>query len=334
MPAHDDERLFRNLSVYQDVVLGGRTVRRGARDCPARWELIAPVLRKCRNVLDVGSNFGWFGLKFCEMRREGVVASVEADRRSAAVQHRVLESHRHARICLLTQPASVRLAQTLERFGQRFDAALCLSVLHWIADHEAFLTRLGRLAGRLIVEFPDPREPDAGIEHVRREIGPIGPYLAHRFPDRPLRLLGKCRSHLQSSLPRELWLVEPPTGAPGEETNGLSVPAMLDLDVGWPPRSWWLQELERVAASIERRQADRAVKLAHDGFFRRRAADAFRLRFTHRGIEFEGGPCASSTLVAMRRRANRIPEHRPFSTARLLYRRGRAAVGSVLRAYS
>src|SRR5437016_2940122 len=90
-----DPRLFDRLSVYQDVVLGGQTVRRGARDCEARWELIAPHVPLAGTVLDIGSNFGWFGLRICQEYPECVVASVEADEQSGTVQREVLRSHAH-----------------------------------------------------------------------------------------------------------------------------------------------------------------------------------------------------------------------------------------------
>ena len=85
-----EPRWFRGLSVYQDVLLDGEKVLSGARDCPQRWEAIEPHLPAAGSILDVGSNFGWFGLKICQSRPESVVASVEADRRSAWVQRRVL----------------------------------------------------------------------------------------------------------------------------------------------------------------------------------------------------------------------------------------------------
>src|SRR5262245_58197516 len=122
MPPTLPANLLRGLSVYQDVVLGGITVNKGRRDCGARWQLIAPHLTGRGAVLDVGSNFGWFGLKICQTFPNCVVASLEADLRSAAVQRAVLESHAHNRICLLVRRADSRLAQAFLAAGQRFEA--------------------------------------------------------------------------------------------------------------------------------------------------------------------------------------------------------------------
>ena len=84
---------------------GGPNLLHGHRDCMGRWEALAPHLPQAGTILDVGSNFGWFGLQICRTRPQCVVASVEADLRSAAVQRQVLQSHDATRICLLTARA-------------------------------------------------------------------------------------------------------------------------------------------------------------------------------------------------------------------------------------
>ena len=310
-----DQRLFRGLSIYQDVVVAGRTLLRGSRDCPSRWQAIAPVLSDCRTVLDVGSNFGWFGLKFCELKPEGVVASVEADLRSARVQRRVLQSHDQVRICLLTRPATSRAIRALADHGQRFDAVLCLSVLHWVREHRPFVDALGRIGSRLIFEHPDPTEIGAGIESVRREIGPIGPYLARCFPTRPVRCLGQTQSHLQPDRPREVWLVEPPREGDAAGSLGLIVPALLRLGVSWPPRRWWMDQLGRHAPLPQ--SASTGV--------------GGRLLFTHQGIETEGSPCTAKSLRTVRRRIKRIPEQRCLTPREWVQRRCRSIAGRTVR---
>ena len=335
MPTTLDQRLFRGLSVYQDVVFEGRTVRRGSRDCPARWERIAPALADCRTLLDIGSNFGWFGLKFCERQSEGVVASVEADLRSAAVQRRVLESHRHERICLLTRTATPRLTQIFEQSGQRFDAVLCLSVLHWIAEHRAFLEGLGRIGSRLILEHPDPREQGAGIERVRHEIGAIGPYLSRCFPDRPIRLLGQTDSHLHPGLAREIWLVDRARASASEGFDGLVVPALLDLGVAWPPRSWWLGQLaHQVPSTRADQKASRLSRLSRVFRSRHTEREVARLLFTPQGIEPERGACADEVLRVMRRRIRRIPEHRLVTAGEWIRRRSRSAARATMHRFT
>lgn len=240
--------LFRGLSVYQDVRIHGQTVLQGARDCEGRWKTIEPYLPDGGALLDIGSNFGWFGLRWCERFADGVVVSIEADERSALVQREVLAANEQDRIFLLTAKAGAGMMRRFQRAGQRFDAALLFSILHWVRDHRAMLEALGQIAGRIFVEQPDPREEGAGDERIRREIGPIGPYLGRIFPDRSVVHLATWPSHRPTEYPRELWMVDSAAGtlrvpsvSAGDNTtkNQLHLPTLLDLEPAWPPRSWW-----------------------------------------------------------------------------------------------
>ena len=222
--------------VYQDLVLDGRTVVAGRRDCRPRWEALLPHLPRAGTMLDVGSNLGWFSLKMAETFPRCVVASVEADEISAEWQRKALASHATRRICLLTHRADRRLAEQFVRGGQRFDAVLCLSVLHWLPDHRQLLAALGPIARRIFIEQPDPRESGAGTERLRQEIGPIGPYLESLFPERPRRRIGRWSSHRASPYPRELWLVDEPPDADPRPSPGLEVDAVAALEPSWPPR--------------------------------------------------------------------------------------------------
>lgn len=294
------DALLSGVSVYQDVVLDGRTVRRGARDCPARWQLLDAHLPRAGAILDVGSNFGWFGLQICQSRRECVVASVEADLGSAEVQRAVLESNGCHRICLLTERAGTRMVERMARAGQRFDAVLCLAVLHWMADHRRFLASLGRIAGRILIEQPNPEEQGAGVTAIRREIGAAGPYLAGLFPDRPVQRVAQLPSHRDAAHARELWLVAEPSGWPAEPSPGLNVEALADCHPGWPAQSWWQQNLPPGSGA----QPD--------------------LLFTPRGLAGTAGP-------ALRRRLRCIPEKTAFAPGRRLRLRVCRAAGNALR---
>ncbi len=310
-----DSRLLRGLSIYQDLVIDGQTLCRGTRDCSTRWEILDPHLPHHGAILDVGSNFGWFGLQICRSRPDCVVASAEADLRSAAVQYEVLRSHGHDRICLLTQPASLAMARRFAAAGQRLEAVLALSVLHWIGDHREFLTTLAPITGRFLIEQPDPREDGAGVARIRREIGPIGNYLGELFPQRPLQCLARLPSHRSSPGPREVWLVGEPPDWPPIAAMGLDLDALLDLSPGWPPRRWWRAEIARAA---------RAEAGAPQG--------PLRCLFTPQGLRFFAGTsrgCISAASYSRRLRA--IPEHGAFTPRQLFYRRMRRMAGALLR---
>ena len=309
-----DPRLLRGLATYQDVMLGGEVAVPGTRDCAARWELVGPCLAGSRAVLDVGSNFGWFGLAACGENANCVVASVEADERSAAVQRSVLQSHDQRRICLLTRRAGVKMAERFEAAGQRFDAALCLSVLHWLSDHREFISALGRVSARIIVEHPHPDEMHAGIDRVRDEIGEVGSYLRALYPGRAVTMLGETMSHLHPELPRQIWMVDRPHSWVAAPAAGLDAAALLDLSVSWPPRHWWQAGVDAAG----------------------RARSGERLLFTAEGLAWTDGP-AEAGLARIQRRINSLPEKAVLNRRDWLRRRARrvaaAVLSSVPRAY-
>lgn len=235
------------VALYQDMVVAGRTVARGSRDCESRWEAMAPHLPAEAVLLDVGSNFGWFGLKACAESDRRIVVSVEADESSATLQRRMLASHDHRRVILLTRRADVAMASAWVAGRQRFHAVFCLSVLHWLRDHEPFLRMLGECADRIFIEHPDPREAGAGIQSVRAQIGQIGDYLARVFPNRPGVLLARLPSHRNSVLARELWMVGPPHGATTHGPVEIDAELLLRMSTSWPSRNWWRNELSTLS---------------------------------------------------------------------------------------
>lgn len=243
-------------SVYQDVVLGGVTRARGVRDCDARWQLIAPHLHDARTVLDLGSGFGWFGLQLIAMNPSCVVASIEGDRRTASVQQQVLDSNSAERICLLTRTATHRLFRGWRRRGQRFDAALLLSVLHWLPDHRALLGELGGMTRRLFVECPHPEESEVGIPRVARAIGKPGEYLRALFGDRPVVCLGTVPGLPQGPYEREVWMVGPSPQEQPAAAHGLDVGALLSAQPAWPSRRWWQSQLARLCIAEHHQQND------------------------------------------------------------------------------
>jgi hypothetical protein len=314
MPQTIDARLLNRVSVYQDVRWAGQTLARGRRDCNRRWEWIRPLLPERGVLLDVGSNFGWFGLAACEAFADYVVASVEADEQSASVQRQVLRSHAERRIALLTHPAGGRLAEVFARSGQRLDAVLCLSVLHWMRDHREFLTRLAPISGRIFIEHPDPREQGAGVDRIRREIGPIGQYLRELLPGRHAILLGRVPSDRQTDVSRELWMLEAPADYRPNPAPALDVGALLELAPSWPPRSWWRRE------SLVLQPADRHAKAGY--------------QFTPQGIRRAVLAADGEGLTHRRllRLASRLPEGRLWPLTHWLYRRTRRLAGKLLRA--
>jgi hypothetical protein len=302
----------RRVSIYQDVIEDGRTIRVGRRDCVERWRAIVPYLPSSGVMLDVGSNFGWFGLKACAAVPGLVVASVEADEETAAIARHVLQSHRHQRIVLLTRRASAPMARDFAAAGQRFDAVLCLAVLHWMPDHERFLRILGEISAKIFVELPDPDETGAGLPLLRRQIGTAGEYLRRLFPDRRCVRLAQIASHRDATRLREIWLAERTEAS--EPAPGLEVSALLRSSVSWPPRSWWREQLGQVELDRRTKRHEAGLIFAPGGLVAVPAADAG----------------ASLSSRRLQRQIAALPEQRLLShrdwLARRIRRLGKAAI--------
>lgn len=310
--------LTRGLSVYQDVALKDGPSLPGARDCEGRWRALEPHLPPRGVFLDVGSNFGWFGLQIVQSRPEAVVISAEADLRSARVQQAVLRSHAATRVVLVTRRAGSTLAGEFSAVGQRFDAVLCLSVLHWMADHRAFLTQVGAISGRLLIESADPREHGAGVERIRREIGMMGPYLESIFPDRVVRCVGQWAGHRDPDLPRQLWLVEEPAGWVADRAPCADAQTLLGAWPAWPPRSWWSMQLQRTAR--ERSGSNEVT--------------GSRIVVTAEGLAHVSRLAAEGprpSAASLRRRLWRVPEYLVTPWWRAAYLALRSVAGTALR---
>lgn len=308
------EPMLAGMSVYQDVVLAGRVLRRGVRDCEERWSLIEPHLPRSGAVLDVGSNFGWFALRTALSRPRTIVVSAEADARAAQVQRVVLQSHEVDRVVLITRRAGAKLARQFADRQQRFAAVYCLSVLHWMPDHREFLQAIAASADRIFLEFPGPCERDVGLQRVRDEIGDFGAYLRELFPAQELQNLGAVSGLPVDEQPRSIWLIAANTAADSSATSTRAdVATLLANAPAWPTRPWWCAQMDRL---ISEAQVASPTPVGGD-------LAAQRVWMTPEGLF-----CANSTsrrarseLQRIRRRLSAVPEETLFTATERVRRR-------------
>jgi len=308
---HELDNLLAGQSVYQDVVLAGHVVRRGERDCDARWSLIEPHLPRSGTVLDVGSNFGWFGLRTVATRPHMLVVSAEADERSARVQRAVLQSHATSRVALVTRRASAKLLSHFAARQQRWAAVYCLSVLHWMPDHREFLEGLAAAADRVFLEFPAPAETGVGLQHVRDEIGDFVTYLHGIFRQHDIECLGQTAGLAHAANARSLWKVSA-SDSPTSRGASAHVDAetLLALGLAWPARDWWQHELARLAADTAL-----AAPTATAGETPRGG-----IHWTPAGLQSGNGAATVRQLARLRQRLSAVPVDDLFTPAERLRR--------------
>jgi SAM-dependent methyltransferase len=172
------------------------------RDVLERWELLEPLLPYRGVMVDVGSNYGWFGLRACMSRPELHVISVEPDVDCLSVQSDLVEEHElWDRMHLFSEP--------LEGFWvadivDRVDLVLMLSVLHWFADPERVVREAAAVSDRIVFDYPDIGNTAAHNRGGRAYIGHIVDWLnGLRLGD--VQVVGRVPHHVSE---HDSWLVQ------------------------------------------------------------------------------------------------------------------------------
>lgn len=140
---------------YQDIWRKGKLVKKGRRECAARYEAIRETIeaycgRGC-TVADVG---GWDGYFPTRLREDLKAKATNIDPRRISLPY-----HRQMRVT----------AKNVDEIGPH-DAILCLSVLHHMDDWEAVYEGLKRQCPVLIIEVCHPDEVGSDSP-VMRETG-------------------------------------------------------------------------------------------------------------------------------------------------------------------
>jgi SAM-dependent methyltransferase len=197
---------------YQPVEIGGRRFD-NARETEQRWQAVAEVLRQyeVRTVLDIGCAEGWF------VRRAAADLDCFAIGIEAADTVIVGELARlHDRI---NRVASIRAFMTPEtiRALPKFDAVLCLSVLHHvirglgIASAEQFLRAVASRAEKVLI-FEIGTADESSWTSVLPELTegqkPFVTSLLERCGFHNVRVIGESLGY-HREVPRLLFAAEP-----------------------------------------------------------------------------------------------------------------------------
>jgi hypothetical protein len=145
-------------------------------------------------MLDVGSNLGYFGVRAALANSELAVVSLEAQHECAALQAKVLASHRLTRVCLIQGMLNSASVEAWSRRTDWFDLTLMLSIVHWFDDPVAVVGRLSQMSGTMIAEMVDPLDSGACGQERIRAIGDPVEWLK-RVTRRNCELIGRCRRH-------------------------------------------------------------------------------------------------------------------------------------------
>lgn len=174
------------------------------RDVLRRWELIEPLLPEEGLMVDVGSNYGWFGLQAALSRPGLEVWSVEPDVDALAVQEQLVSDFElWDRFNTFSSPMNDRfwLADLVD---VRIDLVLFLSVLHWLDDPEGVVGEAARVSDRMIFDHPDVDNAAAHNRSGRAYMGHIVDWLKG-LDLGEVEVLGRVPHHTSQ---HDSWMVQ------------------------------------------------------------------------------------------------------------------------------
>lgn len=165
-PYDINEKLLGMREAYQDLWQNGKMVRKGARDCASRYEVIKTFCSQWKRpftVLDLGAHLGYFSLRLTEDFPDCTVVAVERD--PALINN--LKANNPDRVIFLNR--RIALADLRKMAAcEHFDLILCLSFIHHqrysFSDYVGVLRSLG---DHLIMELA--LEPTAAGQHMVKQ---------------------------------------------------------------------------------------------------------------------------------------------------------------------
>lgn len=156
----DIAKLARAEGGYQPVVVNGKTVSQGWRECGERWDVINPHLTP-GTIMDIGSHYGWFTYMAAQYP-DTMVWSLEADHKRAEIQREMLVANALPNVVLSECRFSPGHAAMLESTCFTADVILMLSVAHYFEEIKLreMLVSLSRISPVLIIEYPSRHESE------------------------------------------------------------------------------------------------------------------------------------------------------------------------------
>jgi hypothetical protein len=146
--------------IYQDVVVAGKTVARGVRECESRYALIEPYLKDNQVILDVGSSLGYFSTRIAREHPSSLVVSFESVAAHCDIQRTIAEREGLTNLVICHHRLSRECLRVWERCVECIDLVLLLSVMHHFPKDDVVpvFDMLGGMSAGMIVEFPNQRE--------------------------------------------------------------------------------------------------------------------------------------------------------------------------------
>lgn len=153
---------------YQDIEVDGQTLVSGWRDCKERWQLIKHHIHPRTTILDIGSHYGYFGIKSAQLHPSNIILSVESSAARHSIQAEAVRLNDLSNVLVLRKHITLADFMELVRTVEMVDTVLALSILHYFEPEEIpqVIWCLSKLAQNVIIEFPDENESEVANKHI------------------------------------------------------------------------------------------------------------------------------------------------------------------------
>lgn len=179
--------------IYQDTWLHGKLLAKGYRECAARYDAVKAIcstLRPNFQVLDIGANMCYFGIRLTEDFPQCSVLAFESDHFELRQEH--VKANGNPRVELHKK----RLQVSDLAFLGRFDVILALSVLHHVkGGSEAWIHAMREHGHSVIVEMATS---DSKRASTKRNYNPPS----------DAEVIGEFDSHLSAAVKRQMFLLK------------------------------------------------------------------------------------------------------------------------------
>lgn len=145
---------------YQDIEIKDNKIVSGWRECDNRWELIKPYISDKKLYLDIGSHYGYFGVKIAKKCSDNLVWSIEPCQSRYEIQKEIIKANELKNMVLTTKKIDILELLKLKQSCEAIDMIICLSTLHYFPkDEQLYIIYLfSQISPKLIIEYPSVKE--------------------------------------------------------------------------------------------------------------------------------------------------------------------------------
>jgi 2-polyprenyl-3-methyl-5-hydroxy-6-metoxy-1,4-benzoquinol methylase len=161
-----------NREIYNDVMVEGKVLIKGARECSSRLNVIKNAIPENAAILDVGCHLGHFTIQLAYREQGRVVVGMEGNYQRARIAGEIAKVNKLENVIILNNLFTDKIALRWGRSCEAFNTILLLNVLHHCKRDQIIniVEGVKMLAPQIIIETPHVNESSACGTKEHREM--------------------------------------------------------------------------------------------------------------------------------------------------------------------